>query len=129
MQNSVSFRIEEASMRRKYLDNIRLGTVLLVVLYHVFYVYNNCGVLGGIGPLGTVQYGDVLLYILYPWFMLLLFVVSGMSARYCLEKYTHKEFIRAKTAKLLIPSTVGLFVFWWISSINASNRILFRFSI
>lgn len=100
-------------MRRHYLDNIRFITVLSVVLYHVFYVYNHCGVLGGIGPLGT-PYADILLYVLYPWFMLLLFVVSGMSARYCLEKCTVRDFIRAKTRKLLVPSTLGLFVLWWV---------------
>ena len=101
-------------MRKRYLDNIRWITVVLVVLYHVIYMFNSVGVQGGIGSFKEVQYQDAFLYVLYPWFMLLLFVVSGMSARFCLQNHTHKEFRKAKNRKLLLPSTVGLFVFWWI---------------
>lgn len=101
-------------MRKKYIDNIRWITVTLVVIYHVFYIFNAFGVLGGIGPFSDTQYQDIVLYILYPWFMLLLFVVSGMSARFYLETHTHREFIKSKTVKLLMPSTIALFVFWWI---------------
>ena len=36
-------------MRKHWLDNLRWVTVLLVLLYHVFYFYNNKGVFGGIG--------------------------------------------------------------------------------
>ncbi len=101
-------------MRKKYIDNIRWITVALVVIYHAFYVFNGSGVWGGVGSFADTQYQDVVLYILYPWFMLLLFVVSGMSARFYLETHTHREFIKSKTKKLLIPSTLALFVFWWI---------------
>lgn len=101
-------------MRKKYIDNIRWITVALVVIYHVFYIFNGSGVQGGVGSFSDTQYQDIVLYILYPWFMLLLFVVSGMSARFYLETHTHIEFIKSKTAKLLIPSTLALFAFWWI---------------
>lgn len=33
---------------------------------------------------------------------------------FCLEKHTHAMFIKSNTQKLLVPSTVGLFMFWWI---------------
>ena len=46
--------------------------------------------------------------------MLLLFVVSGMCARFYLGRHTHKEFIRERTVKLLVPSTLGVVVFGWI---------------
>lgn len=36
-------------MRRHWLDNLRWVTVVLVLIYHVFYFYNNKGVFGGIG--------------------------------------------------------------------------------
>ena len=36
-------------MRKYYLDNIRWITVIIVVIYHVFYMYNAEGVLGGLG--------------------------------------------------------------------------------
>jgi hypothetical protein len=67
-----------------------------------------------IGPFYETQYQDAYLYLVYPWFMLLLFAVAGMSSRFYLEKHTDKEFIKARTVKLLVPSTIGLFVFQWI---------------
>ena len=57
-------------MRRYWIDNLRWVTVLLVLLYHVIYFYNNKGVFGGVGGFGDgPQYQDVVMYILYPWFM------------------------------------------------------------
>ncbi len=100
--------------RKHYLDNIRWVTVVLVLVYHVFYLYNGVGVLGGIGSFSKVQYQDAILYVIYPWFMVLLYVVAGMSARYALERKTQKEFLKERTLKLLVPSTLGVFVFQWI---------------
>lgn len=110
-------------MRKSYIDNLRWVTVVLVVFYHVFYMYNAEGVLGTIGKITDleVQYYDVYQYIVYPWFMALLFIVSGISARYYIERHTVKEFIKSRTVKLLVPSTIGLFVFQFIQGyINAS---------
>ena len=101
-------------MRRHYLDNIRWQTVVLVVVYHVIYMYNGIVTDGVIGPFFERQYQDGLQYILYPWFMILLFIVAGMCSRYYLEQHTLKEFIRSRTRKLLVPSTVGLLVIGWV---------------
>ena len=105
-------------MRKHWIDNLRWVTVLLVLLYHVFYFYNNKGVFGGIGGFGewpqVKQYQDVVMYILYPWFMPLLFLLAGISARYALEKHSGREWFRARTRKLLVPATIGLFVFQWM---------------
>ncbi len=103
-------------MRKHYLDNIRWVTVVIVVIYHVFYMYNAEGVLGGLGKITDlpVQYYDVFQYLVYPWFMPVLFVVSGISARLSLDSHSDKEFIKSRTLKLLVPSTIGLFVFQFI---------------
>ncbi|MCR5649631.1 MAG: acyltransferase [Lachnospiraceae bacterium] len=103
-------------MRKSYLDNIRWVTVVLVVIYHVLYMYNAEGIVGTLGKITDleVQYYDVYQYIVYPWFMMLLFIVSGASARYSLDKHTGKEFIKSRTTKLLVPATVGLFAFQFI---------------
>ncbi|MBR4560999.1 MAG: acyltransferase [Bacteroidales bacterium] len=104
--------------RKHWIDNLRWVTVLLVLFYHVFYFYNNKGVFGGIGGFGTYpeckQYQDVVMYILYPWFMPLLFLLAGVSARYALLKQSAKEWFKVRTRKLLVPSTIGLFVFHWM---------------
>ena len=70
----------EVFMRKYYLDNIRWVTVVLVVIYHVLYMYNGEGILGGLGKITAldVQYYDIFLYAVYPWFMLLLFLISGI---------------------------------------------------
>ena len=105
-------------MRKHWIDNLRWATILLVLLYHVVYFYNNKGVFGGIGGFGAYpevpQYQDVLMYILYPWFMPMLFILAGISARYALEKYDGRSWFKARTRKLLVPSTIGLFVFQWM---------------
>ncbi len=101
-------------MRKTYLDNIRWITVSLVVIYHVIYMFNGVTKHGIIGPFSANQPQDLFQYLVYPWFMLLLFVVSGMSARFELDKVTAKEFVRKRTRKLLVPSTIGLLVWGWV---------------
>ena len=103
-------------MRKHWIDNLRWVTVLLVLLYHVIYFYNNKGVFGGIGGFGDgPQYQDVLMYVLYPWFMPLLFLLAGMSAKYALDNHSGKEWFRSRTRKLLVPATIGLLVFQWMT--------------
>lgn len=103
-------------MRKHWIDNLRWATVLLVLLYHVVYFYNNKGVFGGIGGFGDgPQYQDVLMYILYPWFMPLLFLLAGVSSRYSLEKVSAGQWFKSRTRKLLVPGTIGLFVFQWMT--------------
>lgn len=102
-------------MRKIYLDNIRWATVLLVLIYHVCYMFNGVGIFGGIPGAENISAFDTLAYIVYPWFMVLLFVIAGMSARYSLQKRTVKQFIKERAVKLIVPSTLGLFVIHWIT--------------
>ena len=102
-------------MRKTYLDNIRFYTVILVLVYHVFYLFNSVGVPGGIGNKIGIKAFDALLYFVYPWFMVLLFLIAGIGARYSLQKRSDKQFIGERVTKLLVPSTLGLFVYHWIT--------------
>lgn len=102
-------------MRKVYLDNIRWATVVLVLVYHVFYIFNGAGVLGGIPGAKSIPVFDRAACVIYPWFMVLLFAVAGMSARYALQKRTARQFLRERAVKLLLPSTLGLFVLHWIT--------------
>ena len=99
-------------MRKHYLDNIRWFSVLAVVLYHVFFMFNSISVMA-FRTFSDVQYQDGIIYLLYPWIMVILFLIAGMSSRYYLEKHTIKEFISSRTRKLLVPSTIGILLFGW----------------
>lgn len=103
-------------MRKHYLDNVRWVTVLVVVLYHVLYMYNGQGIPGVLGKITDVpvQYWDLYEYIVYPWIMPVLFMVSGICSRIYLDNHTEKEFLGSRTSKLLVPSTIGLFAFQFI---------------
>ena len=103
-------------MRKYYLDNIRWIVQVLVVIYHVCYIYNGLGFPATVGVIGDGQpvAGDIYQYAVYPWFMTVLFMVAGMSARLYLDRHTGKEFIKNRTARLLVPSTVGLIAFQFI---------------
>lgn len=109
-------------MRKHYLDNIKWVTVILVLIFHVIYMYNAEGILGTLGKITDleVQYYDVFQYAVYPWFMMILFIVSGITSRIYLKNHTDKEFIKSRNTKLLVPSTIGLFAFQFIQGyINA----------
>lgn len=110
-------------LRKSYLDNVRWVTVVLVVFYHVFYMYNAEGLLGTLGKITDLdtQYYDIYQYIVYPWSMVLMFIVSGISAKYALDRLSGKEFIKSRTVKLLVPGTIGLLAFQFIQGyVNAS---------
>ena len=55
--------------RKLYLDNIRWMTVVLVVIYHVVYMFNGVQPFGVIGPFREHQLQDCFPYLVYPWFM------------------------------------------------------------
>lgn len=103
-------------MRKHYLDNIRWITVVIVVIYHVFFMYNAEGISGGLQKITNleVQYYDAFMYLVYPWFMPVLFLISGIGSRLYLDSHTDKEFMKSRTLKLLVPSTIGLFFFQFI---------------
>ena len=101
--------------RKYYLDNIRWITVCLVVVYHIIYVFNCSDVISNIPIESDYPILDSFLVFVYPWFMCLLFVVSGISSRLALSKRTDKEFIKERCSKILIPSIFGTFIYGWLS--------------
>lgn len=115
------------TMRYHYLDNIRWVTVLLVMFFHVFYHFNTYCMGSGIGGFSDYQPQDAVLYLLYPWLMPLLFVVAGMSSRYALQRKSPREYLRTRTRKLLVPATLGLFVFQWMAGYFGMQTMNFRF--
>lgn len=99
-------------MRQAYLDNVRGAVELSVIVYHIFYMFNSVGIIRNVDIPGIPQL-DVVLYALYPWFMVCLFVIAGMSAKYALDKYAEKQFVRARVRRILIPSLAGVVLLGW----------------
>ena len=107
-------QINAPTARKHYIDNLRWITVVLVVVYHVIYIYNSCGVISNLDVKGIPQM-DSMLYFVYPWFMALLFLVAGISSRYALKKRTAKQFAADRAKRLLVPSIAGIFILGWIA--------------
>lgn len=100
-------------MRKAYIDNLRCGVVLLVIVYHVIYMFNTVGIISNVTIMGIPQ-AEGLMYAVYPWFMAIMFLLAGISARYALEKTDVKSYRKARVRKLLIPSVAGIFIYGWI---------------
>jgi len=100
--------------RKYFIDNLRSITVLIVIVYHVAYLFNSAGVVTNISETGIPVF-DTLCYFVYPWVMTIMFLVAGISARYALQKRTVKQFLIERVHKLLIPFIGGIFLLGWIT--------------
>ena len=109
--------------RSYYLDFIRGATVVLVVVYHVFFARNHVLGFGGLLPTNGPGFGDALTTFVYPWLMFSLFLVAGISARLSLNRRTNREFFGERTTKLLVPSTLGVLVFhsWTLGVLTTTS--------
>lgn len=96
-------------MRKHWMDNLRNLTILLLFPVHTFMIWNDFGSRFYIWQ-GENKLLSTLIVLVNPWFMPILFVLAGMSARYALEKRTYKEFIVQRIIKLLIPFLFGMIV-------------------
>ena len=94
-------------MRKLFLDNIRTIVILLLFPYHTFMIWNNFGAKFYIWD-GNNNILSTLLIFVSTWLMPILFVITGMSARYSLEKRNSKEFIKERIKRVFIPFISGL---------------------
>lgn len=93
--------------RSYYLDYLRVVSIILLFPVHTLMIWNDYGrkfyVWGGANRVLSS-----LIILINPWFMPILFVISGMCARYSLEKRTIKQFVSERVRKLLIPLVSGV---------------------
>lgn len=101
--------------RKHYLDNIRSLTVILVLIYHAFYIFNGVGVMAAFENTDGVCFFDGFCTFVYPWFMVLLFCIAGIAARHSVKKRGNRRFIKERARKLMVPSTLGVFILHWIT--------------
>ena len=93
-------------MRKRYLDNLRAICILWLFPFHVFMIYNDWGepfyVHGA-----SLSIPSAITRVLWLWMMPLLFVISGMSARYALQRRSAAAYAKERAQKLLIPLLAG----------------------
>jgi membrane-bound acyltransferase YfiQ involved in biofilm formation len=107
-------RTESIPSRKYFIDNIRSTAVLIVIIYHVIYLFNSAGVPKTIEETG-IQDFDVFLYFVSPWIMNIMFLLAGISARYSLQKRNGKQFFNERVQKLLLTFVGGMFLLAWIN--------------
>ena len=103
-------RSSKSESRRNDIDNIRNLTILLLFPVHTFMIWNDFGSGFYIWEAGN-KILSTLIVLVNPWFMPILFVLAGISARYALEKRTVREFVMQRINKLLIPFVCGVIFF------------------
>lgn len=94
-------------MRKPYIDNLRNLTILLLFPVHTFMIWNDFGSRFYIWK-GEEKVPSTLIVLVNPWFMPILYVLAGISARYAFKKYTVSAFLIQRVKKLLIPFLFGL---------------------
>ena len=94
-------------MRKPYIDNLRNLAILLLFPVHTFMVWNDFGSKFYIWQ-GENRLLSALIVLVNPWFMPVLFVLAGISARYALEKCSMREFARRRFFKLCVPFLCGM---------------------
>ncbi len=98
---------QKVGIRKHYIDNLRNLTILLLFPVHTFMIWNDFGSHFYIWQ-GENKILSTLIVLVNPWFMPILFVLAGMSARYALEKRTQKEFAIQRINKLFLPFISGM---------------------
>ncbi|WP_332773479.1 acyltransferase family protein [Phenylobacterium sp.] len=97
-----------SSERRPDLDWIRVGAFFLLILYHVgmFYVPWDFHVKSP----HPVEWLQPLMWLTNPWRLTLLFLVSGAATRFMADKLSAGDLAKARTARLLPPILLAVFV-------------------
>lgn len=88
--------------RKHYIDNLRWVCILLLIPYHAAMAYNSWGENNYI-ILGSSKILSSIVVAISPWYMPLLFLLAGISAKYSLAKRSYKQFTLERITKLLIP--------------------------
>ena len=98
------------SKRIYFIDNLRWICVWLVVLFHVIDIFNSTGVPIHYNAPGIPQL-DLIGYFVYPWFMALLFILAGISAKESLKVRSVREFAGNRFSQLMVPFIAYMAIF------------------
>lgn len=108
-------------MRKHFIDNIRCLIILLLIPYHAAQAFNTWGELNYF-----LFHPDKIIssFIVFcsPFYMPVMFLLAGVSARYALKKRTYGQFISERVKRLIIPFVFGIFLIGYY--IFANDNVL-----
>lgn len=94
------------SVRKYYLDNLRLMVILLLFPYHTLLIYSGIG--GYYFNVANNLVANAFILSLAPWFMQLLFTIAGIATYYSLKRRNSSQYLKERVSKLLIPTLAGV---------------------
>ena len=97
-------------MRKRFIDNLRWMDVFLRIPYHAAQSFNTWGELNYIYLKQNKAISSIIVFF-SPFFMPLLFLLAGMSARYALNKRSYGQYIIERIKRLMVPFVFGVLAF------------------
>ena len=96
------------SGRRADIDYLRVGALLLLIIYHVLLVYSADW--WRVESTHQGPWADYFINALTPWRMALVFAIGGMAARFMIEKMKPGAFVLERAGKLLTAFAFAVIV-------------------
>lgn len=93
-------------MRKYYIDNLRWITILMLIPYHAAMAWNMWREPNYIYYESSQVISSIVVF-LSPYFMPLMFLIAGISARSALQKRTIGQYVLERARKLLVPFITG----------------------
>lgn len=93
-------------MRKHYVDNLRIISVLFLFFYHTAMVFNTFE--GFYVHTPIEGFPNAFIMINWTWFMPLMFAIAGISARLSFGKRDTAHFLKERVKRLLIPLISGI---------------------
>jgi len=93
--------------RRHDIDNLRWICIMILVPFHTAMAWNCWGESNYIWFFDN-RIASTFIVLISPWFMPLMFVLAGISARYALRRRTFGAFVKERFMKLFLPLIAGL---------------------
>ncbi len=94
-------------MRKYYIDNLRWLCIVLLLPFHAAMAWNSWGE-GNYIYYEPNRILSTFIIMVSQWYMPLLFVLAGMSARYALLRRSYGTFAMERVKKLLLPLLTGM---------------------
>ena len=97
-------------MRKYFIDNIRCLIILLLIPYHAAQAFNTWGELNYFVFYPNKAISSFIVFC-SPFYMPVMFLLAGISARYALKNRTYGQFLLERVKRLIIPFVFGTLVF------------------